>query len=490
MLPDERWKLANFGFLYDATATLLGYFVRTWYGHFLNVITRNLHRWNERGLIANMIEPTEEGAYFPLFDIDALDMEKIVYINGVYLYILMSHKEANRRLMRQSDRKRVLYLRGYDFEGAVAAAEGLAIGVSSMKTTGFNWTLSRLLVPHFEVFKVMSPKDVYWETVEAQHFFYGRYRDLVGYAQHSILSFYVNALRWKEDVGYLMDGMDHFVVYVSSMTESVLWEIDQLDTDDRRGRVTMVFDEKAIMEKEIHMDVRDRMKETFGDQVLWSKEGPPPHESVAELREQLSKKFFVTTPEEFEKNIDMHRQRIEAGSSRLASGKRETWLDFHFHPAVDEEKLKELRDFSDWVQAYIAKCTGERGIDCLMLFLNHIQLRIFMTLLMGEHDEAGLALAAYSAVMLSTMDFCAGPLKKAGWLSEEELKPLIDLLDDHRDIGEYIGMRLLAYGKSHQFDDLTAIATAEFSQAFESTRVAAEKFYEITAGRIVPRQSE
>jgi hypothetical protein len=84
--------------------------------------------------------------------------------------------------------------------------------------------------------------------------------------------------------------------------------------------------------------------------------------------------------------------------------------------------------------------------------------------------------------------YCAGPLKKAKWLSEEELTPRIDLLDEHRDIGEYIGLRLLAYGKSHQFDNFTAVATAEFNQAFESTKVAVARFYELAAARIVARQ--
>jgi len=59
----------------------------------------------------------------------------------------------------------------------------------------------------------------------------------------------------------------------------------------------------------------------------------------------------------------MYTQWIEAISSRLAPGERETWLDSPFHPALDEEKLRELLDFSDWVQAYLSRCTGERGID-------------------------------------------------------------------------------------------------------------------------------
>jgi hypothetical protein len=480
---DEKWKFADFGFLYDATARLLGYFVRTWYGHYLDVITRNFKRWHERGFIRNMVEPTVEEAWSPVFDFTALDMEKIVYINGIYLYILASHKAANRRLMKRDEGKRVMYLRGYDFEGSVAAGGKVAMGFSSIDTTQFNWAVDKLLVPDFQVFKVESPKDVYWETAGAQGFFYGDYDGLVKFTQRSILSFFVNALRWKEDVAYLLDRMDHFVVYLSSMTESVLWEIDQLDTEDRRGRVTLVFDEKAIRNKVDQIDIQARMKERFGDRVIWSKEGPPPHESIAEIREQLSRRFLLVTPEELERDIETHRKRVAEGSSRLPPGERETWLDFHFYPAVDDENLKELRDFSAWVQAYITACTDEKGIDSVLLFMNNIQLRIFMTLLLGDHHETGSALAAYSAVMRSTLDYYAQPDANTGGLSSEELKVVTNSFEEHRDMAQYIGIRLLAYGRSHEFDDFTAIATADFNKAFDTTRAAVEKFYEIATAR-------
>jgi hypothetical protein len=306
--------------------------------------------------------------------------------------------------------------------------------------------------------------------------------DVFSLASAPIRSIYLNALHWKEDIGHLLDRMDHFVVYVSSITESVLCKLEQLDTDDRRVRVTVVFDEEAIKNKEIQFGIRDTMRDKFGNKLIWSKKEPPSALSVTGLREQLSRRFLLTTPDAFDKEIEVHRRRIAEGSARLSPGARETWLEFRFHPALDADKLKELRDFSAWVQAQITGCTGQNGITCLPLFLDHVQLRIFMTLLMGEHNETGCALAAYAAVMQGAIDYYTRP-GKLGDLSHEGRERHLGLLQDHLKMAQHIGMRMLAYGKSHQFDDFSAIAKSDFSAVFEKGNSAVMKFFETVAAR-------
>lgn len=483
MPPYEKSRFSDFYLLDEASAALLGYFVHTWYGHYLGVILTNLKRWRERGVIRGLAEPTERGCYAELLDFKDLNMEKIAYINGIYFYILSCHKAANYRLMNRHEGKQVLYLRGFDFEHSVSLGGKQAMGSSSVDTTLFNWTLGEHLAPHFQVFKALSPKDVYWETVDAQRYFYGDFADMIPLAKQRFASIYLNALHWKEDIAHLFDRMDHFVVYVSSITESVLWELDQLDTDDRRGRVTVVFDEPAIENKEVHLGFQDKMQDHYGDKLIWSNNPPLPNQSVAELREQLSRKFLLTTPDAFEKEIEAHRRRIAESSAHLPPGARETWLDFRFYPALAPEKLEKLRDFSAWLQAETAACIGERGIVCLPLFLNQVQLRIFMTLLMGEHHETGCALGAYAAVMQGMIGNYDGPKAKIGDVSAEFHKRHLDLLQDHLDMARHIGTRMLSFGKSHQFDDFSAIATADFAAAFDTTKAAVAKFFETWAAR-------
>ena len=484
-MPDQYSNVPDFRFLHDASARLLGYFVHTWYRHYLNVIEANFNRWHQQGIIRNLVEPTESGASL-LFDFNALDIEKLAYILGIYMYILACHKGANFRLMNRLDGKQVLYLRGYDFEGSLALSGNMAMGFSSVDSSRFNWKLGELLAPHFALFKVLSPKDVYYETASAQRYFYGDYNRVIQLARSPFLSIYLNALSWKEGVLSLLDRMDHFVVYVSSITESALWELEQLDTDERRRRVTVVFDEEAIRNKEIQLGFQHEMQEEDNEKLIWSKQEPAPHRSMDQLREQLSSKFLLTTPEEFEKNILEHRRRISEDPARLPPGQRETWLDFRFHPALDADKLKELRTFSDWVQSHIAACTGGKGISCLALFLNHIQLRIYMTLLLGEHDETGRALAAYSAVMQAAFEYYSRPGDKIGDLSEEGRERHLGLLEEHNEFARYSGVRLLAFGKSHQFDDFSATATANFDAIFDSTKAAVNRFFENIVARTRP----
>jgi hypothetical protein len=414
------------------------------------------------------MEPTPLGVYSILFDFSAIDIGKISYINGIYFYILACHKGANFRLMHRFEGKQVLYLRGFDFEGSFAAGEEIAAGFSTVASSHFNEVLSKNLSPHFAVFKVMSPKDIYWETIAVERYFYGRgdFSGMISRARYPFSSIYLNASRWKQDVSNLLDRMDHFVAYVCSITDSALWELDQLDTDERRDRVTVVFDDKAIERYESQIDLQDKLKHDFGGKMIWTKEAPPPRYSVAELRAKLSNKFLVATLEDFEKNIADHCKRIAVSSSRLAPGARETWLDFYFYPALDDAKLKQLRDSSAQFQAYIDACVGEKGINCLPLFLNNLQLRIFMTLLMGEHRETGRTLASYAAVLHAAFDYYT---KNVDALSPAGRERHLAVLESHIEMARHIGAHMLSFGKSHQFENFSA--DAGFAVAFDAVHM-------------------
>lgn len=477
-MPSEEQPIGfDFRLLDDATKSLLGYFVHTWYRHYLAVINENFRRLFDLGLIKSLFEPTEMGRYSLLFDFNGLNMEKISYINGIYFYILSAHKGANHRLMNQHESKQVLYLRGYDFEASVTTGGGMALGFSTLDTMQFDMTLGKLLAQDCQLFKVLSPKDVYWETADAQRYFYGDFSAMIPLARYWMRSVFLNALHWKQDVAYLLDRMDHYIVYVSSLTESVLWELDQLDTDDRRGRVTVVFDDRAVHKKEEQLRLQDRMQDEYCDKLIWSKKGSSPPWSVDELREQLSCKFLVTTPDAFEKDIKEHRRRINRSSGPLAPGARETWLEFSFYPALDDARLKDIRDFSAEVEAHIADWTGDRWIDCLPLFLNLVQLRIFMTLLMGEHHETGRALAAYAAIMQGAHDYYAAPGDKVGALSQEGREHHLSMLSEHLEMAQHISRCMLSFGKSHQFDDFRAVAQTAFDAAFDRTKIAVDGFF-------------
>jgi hypothetical protein len=462
--------------LQEASGSLLGYFVHTWYTQYLSVIAASLKQLLDNGLIENLTRPTERGRYV-LFDFGALNLEKLAYILGIYVYILSCHKAANYRLMQRYDGRQVLYLRGYDYEGSVSTDSGMAAGFSTWDTMEFGYGLFDLLERDARIVKVLSPKDVYWETVDAQHYFGGDYDGMIQLTLQRPCSIYLNARAWRQGVLDLLDRMDHYLVYVSSITESVLWELEQLDTDDRRRRVTVVFDEEAIDKKEAQLALQDAMQAEFGERLIWSKKDPRPALTVTELRAQLSRSFLVTTPAEFVSQIDRHRRRIAESSSLLGPGARETWIDFHFHPALDADGLAELRGFSADLQGRIDAAIRD-GIECLPLFLDQVQLRIYTTLLMGEHDQTGRALAAYAGVMRGALDYYEPPGEKVGGLSVENRESHLVMLREHLDLADYAGVRLLAYGRSHQFDDVSATASAASTAIFEATTTVVARFFQ------------
>lgn len=114
-------------FLFEASKKLHGYFLHTWFKHYLVVIMKNARRLIDYGGVGPYAQPTEETDYALFFDIDALDLEKITYIVGIYFYILSRHKQANRHLMQENETKRILSLQGYDYEGSVQVGERRAM---------------------------------------------------------------------------------------------------------------------------------------------------------------------------------------------------------------------------------------------------------------------------------------------------------------------------------------------------------------------------
>jgi hypothetical protein len=467
----------DFRYLDDASKMLLGYFVHTWYRHYLAVINESYGRLFQHGLIRSLTEPAEAGRYTMLFDFSALNMEKISYINGIYFYILAAHKGANYSLMNRHEKKQVLYLRGYDFEGSLSTGEGYAVGFAGVDTVQFTGKLGDLLSDNCQLFKIMSPKDVYWETADAQQYFYGNFGDMIPLARYKMCSFYVNALSWKDDVTLLLDRMDHYIVFVSSITPGVLWELEQLATDSRRDRVTLIFDEEAIRNKELQLSVRDKMQEKYGNKVIWAKKGSSPSLNLDQFRKVLSEKFLVTDPNSFEKEIEQHRRRISESSALLPPGKRESWLDFSFRPSMEDSLLKKLRDFSTEIGKHISAWTGDRGIDCLPLFLNMVQLRIFLTLLLGEHADTGRTLAVYAGIMQGTYDYYSTPGDKPGALSAEGRERHLNMLTEHFDMASHIGWVMLSFGKSNEFDDFRTYASTTFDAIFNQTKTAIDNFF-------------
>lgn len=366
----------------------------------------------------------------------------------------------------------MLYLRGYDFEAAFSLGGGVAAGISTMDTESFTLDLPGLL--ERPLFKVLSPKEVDWETVTAERY-YDDLDTMIQWINRRPAAVFLNALHWQRGVRELIPRMDHFIVYVSSVTESVLWELDQLHDERYRGRVTVVFDEEAIGKKASQLELQQAMEGKLG-RTVWSKQGGPAPLTAAQVREGLAKVFTVMSPDEFKAKIEDVRRRIDDSQSELKPGERETWLDFEFYPAVEDSDLRRLREMSRALAQLVE--AGQTGpIDCLSLYVAQIQLLIYLTLLLGDHAATGRALAAYSAVMQSASDHYGPTGKRANDLPEKDRPELLRTLDNHGGLAEYAGRRLLAYGRSHEFSDQSKQANATWDAIFAATRRSVDKVF-------------
>ena len=464
-----------FTILYDASKRLHGYFLHTWFNHYLHVITRNLRNWYQAGLIGDD-GPT---AVFKrvLFDFKALDLEKLSYICGIYFYVLSSHKRCNDFLRHGYAQKRVLYLRGFDFESSVKTGPDLAVSYSSVDTVRFTSTVGDLLAEEFAVFKILSPKDLFYETEGPQRHFYGDFEKII-HASYSrpIGSVFVNGNVWKEDVAYIAERVDYFLVYVSSITDGVLWELNHLKQQGYHKRTTVVFDDEAIVNKEAHVGWQEKLPDMeIGDVVWLQHKNHVTRDDIDKLRKELGTSFFIVSREEFETTIKDQKARILAAESALAPGARETCIEFRFSPAVDAATLEQIRslDRSIWTEI---ESTLSEGITCPPYFLNQVQLRIFTSLMMGQHFQTGRALAVYAGVIDAALTYYEGVERIREGMTKAENEAHLGMLREHHERAEHISWCMLCYGESHEFGNYTKIAREEYDRLFGTAKSQTAQF--------------
>jgi len=467
----------HWDFLREASKKLHGYFLHRYFNAYLNLLAENMHRLIMLGQLEPDGQPSKETDYRSLFDLDALDSEKLTYFIGLYYFILSSHKKANYFLIQENKTKRVLYLRGYDYEGATRTGGGQAMGYSSVDTARFTHQLAEHLRPDAEIFTVLSPKDLYWDTVGPQRYFYAQYDSLRQACSEPIRSVYLNANFWQADIAELVDRVDYFVVYVSSITPSALWEIDLLKIKKRTAQTTIVFDEEAIANKEIQYGMQEKMEERYGDDVIWSKNRIGTETlTPAELRDELGKNFLVVSKDDFLSNIKQHKARIKKVRAKAGDESRYKPLPFRFSPAVEAGALKQIENFDNSVGAIIHRQISAKTITNLPWFVNAVQLKIYTSVMLGKHDETGKALAVYGAVMESILKELSDVTDDA-W-TEDQKQSAREKLEAHAGVGHYASIWLLKDRNTDDFYDYSANAAQVSHELSVAATAAVESFCE------------
>jgi hypothetical protein len=69
-------------------------------------------------------------------------------------------------------------------------------------------------------------------------------------------------------------------------------------------------------------------------------------------------------------------------------------------------------------------------------------------------------------------------------LSAEGRERHLAALESHIEMARHIGGHMLSFGKSHQFENFSASATADFATAFHTTKPAVAKFFETAHARL------
>lgn len=383
--------------LFEASKRLQGYFLHRWLARYLTALVDDVQRLSAHD-IGPDAHPHQEAAATTVFDGGSLHLRSLKYIFGLYSYIYLGHKKSNFFLANKGTFKHILYLRGFEYQTAVAAG---SIGISTMTTSTTQFTSQ--LRHHLEevdnnlIFKVLSPEELEWDTVGTSRYFHEDVKKLEQYARPS---FYLNADHWQEDIVHIADQMDYFVVYVSSITDGILRELSMLEQPDRARRTTVVFDDAAIADKAHHIQLRQAARTRAHDELLWPENTDLSHTiGIQELRGRLAEKFLVVSPEEFFEGIDAHKIRIANATAPHAPEHVAAAIEFRFRPAIPGEKLAAIREFDKTLGSAIHQTILTKSITNLPWFFNCLQVRLLSALTLGEQKEAGLTFGIYASVI-------------------------------------------------------------------------------------------
>lgn len=390
--------------LFNATKKLHGYSLHNRLAVYLNSLAWDADRLGATGLGPDA-RPTAEGEDITAFDGGALHLEQLCDVIVAYLHVHLGHKKANYWLVSDDTTPRVLHLRGFEYQTSYGA-DGAAVGVSTAATTTFTWRLAQHLRPDFRMYKTLSPEDLEYETLGGRCLF-DPDAGLSKFMAAVPLSFYLNAEQWQDDVARIADRMDHFVVYVSSITDGVLWELDLLQRTQRADHTTVAFDERAITGKASFSADQQRLAAMHQDGTLWPRRVLWPGRtdragtiSAMKLRDALGRSFpVVMPPEEFFATIDVQRRRIAQSVGPADSSAKNAMMDFRFHPTISPDALADLRALDYELDTVIRQAVASRQITNVPWFFNQVQLRILTALMLGDHKGAGSALGVYAFVL-------------------------------------------------------------------------------------------
>jgi hypothetical protein len=445
--------------LFNATKKLHGYSLHNRLANYLNSLAWDADRLGATGLGPDA-RSAVGGDDITTFDGGALHLEQLCDVIVAYLHVHLGHKKANHWLVNDDTTPRVLHLRGFEYQTSYGAG-GAAVGVSTAATTTFTGELTQHLQPDLRMYKTLSPEDLGYETLGGYDLFDqdAGLREFMGAVP---LSFYLNADHWQDDVARIVDQMDHFVVYVSSITDSVLWELDLLRRTQRADHTTVVFDERAITGKASFSANEQRLGAMHRDGTLWPGRVLWPGRtdragtiSAMELRDALGQSFpVVMPPEEFFATIDTQKRRIAQSAVPVGSSARKAMVDFRFHPAISPDALAELRALDRKLDSVIRQAVTSRQITNLPWFFNQVQLRILTSLMLGDHKGAGSALSVYALVLPAVAVRVRGDEQHAG-LTDAQFARFDRLISQHFHAASEGSRALLTVGSADGHGDFS-----------------------------------
>jgi hypothetical protein len=458
-------------FLFEASKRLQGYLVHDWFARYLGQIGASFQRLSESHVLGPDWLPSPDTDYALALDERSLDVETLTDAAGLYFLIYAHHKATNRRLGGDPGVKRVLCLRGFEYLVEIGYGGGLASTLMFPDSWYFTHTFRDTLRGDFGLLKALAPEDVFFLQYDAKPYFdRADFATVQRLANESIPSVYFNANHWRDDMSDLMDRVDYFVVYLSSLTVSSLWEISQLREKRRQADTTIVLDVDALNSRGSSTGFDAAMAHHLSAEVLWPGAAVPDESLTAEQwQEVLAAEFDVVSPSEFAERAEPIKRRIEVARGPANDEERTKPIPLRFTPAVTDAELERLERYGRQLMSLTRSIVERCEITNLPWFMNVLQLAAFTGLVLGRHDEAGRALVRCAAALSVLLERLFPDADAAAQPAQAALQENLRVVND-------ISWYFLSLGKSDEFGDYRGLAMRTHRDDFDLTQTAVRKF--------------
>lgn len=456
-----------------AMLTLHGRDLHNMFGMYGAELQRDIHDLVEQGYMNSALQPRliEQVALLPGFA--AKNCRRMRFVWDYFTFLYMSHKSVNiirrQNLFEDCDATRLIYLRGADYQLAIAN-EGAGVGHMTLQDTKFQLSILRALRKNKNIVKALSPADL-----QIAMTIIGEYLADEGNTLHAVAEFariheagiFMNPATWKAMLEELLPSINIALVYVSNHSRALMYELQRLVERGMQAHAILILDERRFSGRDSFFALQKKLGED-GEHVYLAIN---PDACLVE-----DKDAFEALIACFPHQIDFDEDSaviIQAVKALIPQVQRATALPpeeipFEFAVPLADEAQAPIAELRTFVRDGVERCLADPETTNWPAVLLYVELDIFLSLAFGDILAAAKATARYAAMADFTRDLVMR-------VAPPQAAELLPLLQQCGDVGANIAHAAFAMGPWDDYSNRISLARDTVTAVAESVADAMQR---------------